>query len=176
MSQELARIIPATAPALRDPATAESALLEFQSPTTALISKQPPAIARYFTFVLATMLVVFFVIAGTVPIDRVVTAQGKVEAQGSNILLQPLEASIVRSIDVRIGQRVQKGELLARLDPTFTGADLVSMEEQTDSLKTEVDRLTAEANGREYIPTTTPASQLQAAIFKQRLAERGFKL
>ena len=176
MSQELARIIPATAPALRDPATAETALLEFQSPTSALVAKEPPAVARYFTFVLASMLVIFFVIAGTVPIDRVVTASGKVEPQGSNILLQPLEASVVRAIDVRVGQRVQKGDLLARLDPTFTGADLVSMEEQTDSLQTEVNRLTAEANDREYTPTLTPSSQLQAAIFKQRQAERGFKL
>ncbi len=176
MSQELARIIPSKVPALRDEAYAENSLLEFQSPTSALVAKPPPALARYATYTLTSMLVVFLVVAGTVPIDRVVTATGKVAAQGSNILLQPLETSVVRSIDVRVGQRVQKGDLLARLDPTFSGADASSLQQQTDSLQTEVDRLTAEANGREYFGPATPPGQLQTAIFKQRQAEHGFKL
>ena len=176
MSQELARIIPAKLPALRNEALADTALLEFQSPTAALVAKPPPPMARYATYVLASMLVVFLVIAGTVPIDRVVTATGKVAPQGANILLQPLETAVVRSIDVKVGQRVQKGDLLARLDPTFTGADVEGMQQQNDSLQTEVDRLSAEAADREYFGPLTTVGQLQTAIFKQRQAERGFKL
>jgi len=176
MAQELARITPSKVPSLRDEAVADRALLEFQSPTSALVAKPVPAVAHYATYVLASMLVVFLVVAGTVPIDRVVTATGKVAPQGNNMLVQPLETSVVRAIEVKVGQRVQKGELLARLDPTFTGADMTSLQEQTQSLQAEVDRLTAEANDSEYYGGTTPASMLQAAIFKQRQAERGFKL
>ncbi len=176
MAQEIARILPARAPAIRDEGMAERALLEFQSPTSALVAKPVPAAASYATYILASMLVIFLIIAGTVPIDRVVTATGKLSPVGNNMLVQPLETSIVRAIEVRVGQHVTKGELLARLDPTFSGADMKSLEETTQSLQSEVDRLTAEANDREYYGGTTPSSMLQAAIFKQRQAERGFKL
>ena len=44
---------------------------------------------------------------GLIPIDRVVTAQGKVVSQAPTIVVQPLETSIVRSIDVREGQVVR---------------------------------------------------------------------
>jgi hemolysin D len=176
MAQELARVTSAKVPAIRDEAMAGRALLEFQSPTSALVAKEAPAVARYATYVLASMLAAFLVVAGTVPVDRVVTATGRVAPQGNDMLVQPLETSVVRSIDVRVGQRVRKGDLLARLDPTFSGADMTSLDEQTQSLQAEVDRLTAEADGGEYYGSLTPSGMLQGAIFKQRQAERGFKL
>ena len=40
------------------------------------------------------------------------------------MVVQPLETSIVRSIDVHEGEQVHAGQLLARLDPTFAAADL----------------------------------------------------
>ena len=129
----------------RQEAAANRTLLEFQSPTIALVAKPLPAFAYYATYVLASMLVIFLVIAGTVPIDRVVTATGRVVSQNSNMLVQPLETSIVRSIEVSIGQRVHAGDLLARLDPTFAGADMSGLQAQTQSLQAEVDRLKAEA-------------------------------
>jgi hemolysin D len=47
---------------------------------------------------------------------------------------------------------------------------------QVASLKAEVDRLEAEANGRPYQPDGSPASQLQVLIFGQHHAERTSKL
>jgi HlyD family secretion protein len=162
--------------AARDEVAANRALLEFQSPTVALVAKPVPTVAHYATYVLASLLAVFLGIAGTVPIDRVVSASGKVVSQSSNMLIQPLETSIVRSIDVKVGQQVHKGDLLARLDPTFAGADLEGLKTQTQSLKAEVDRLTAEGSGGVYVSDGSAASQLQAAIFQQRRAERGFRV
>ena len=78
-------------------------------------------------------------------------------SRSSNMLIQPLETSIVRSIDVKIGQRVHAGDLLAQLDPTFAGADLTSLVKQTVSLKAEVTRLTAEAAGKPAIAATSRA-------------------
>jgi len=160
----------------RQEAAANRTLLEFQSPTFALVAKPLPAFAYYATYVLASMLVVFLIIAGTVPIDRVVSATGRVVSQNSNMLVQPLETSIVRSIEVAVGQRVHAGELLARLDPTFSGADMSGLQAQTQSLQAEVDRLKAEAAGTLYTGDISPAGQLQAAIYKEREAERSFKL
>ncbi len=175
MAQEIGRVS-GRAVAAQNEMAANRALLEFQSPTIALVSKPVPTLAFHLTWILASALAVFLVIAGTVPIDRVVSATGRVVSQSPNMLIQPLETSIVRSVDVKVGQQVRKGELLARLDPTFAGADLEGLKTQTDSLHAEVNRLTAEGSGTNYVSDGSSASQLQAAIFKQRQAERGFRV
>lgn len=175
MAQELARA-KSRALAGRDERDSGRAILEFQSPTISLVAKPVPSMAHYATYVLASMLVVFLVVAGTVPIDRVVTSTGRVTTESSNLLIQPLETSIVRSIDVKVGQRVKQGDLLARLDPTFAGADFSSLVTQTASLQAEVDRLKLEAAGGVYTGDGSAAASLQAAIFKQRQAERGFRV
>lgn len=151
-------------------------LLEYQSPSAALIEQPVPARSRYTLWVLASMFVVGLVLSGTVPIDRVVVSQGKVVTTNSNIAIQPLETSIVRSIDVREGQIVKTGQLLARLDPTFVAADADSLETQVASLQAEVDRLQAEVDGRPYVGDGSAPSQLQSLIFTQRNAERSYRL
>ena len=152
-------------------------LLEFQSPSAALIEQKVSADSRYTLWVLASIFVVVLVLMGTVPIDRVVVSQGKVIATGgANITIQPLETSIVRSIDVREGELVKAGQLLARLDPTFVAADASSLETQAVSLQAEVDRLQAEVEGRSYVGDGTQPSQLQSLIFTQRSAERSYRL
>jgi HlyD family secretion protein len=153
-------------------------MLEFQSPTAALISLPVPGSARHVTITIVSMVVASIVLAGTIPIDRVVTTPGKLVPQAATLVVQPLETSIVRSIDVHEGQTVKAGDLLARLDPTFAAADAGSLAEQVKSLQAEVDRLTAEAAGRPYIAQnmSDPAQALQAAIYGQRHAERTFKL
>ena len=167
--------VPADKPADKnDPMT--PMLLEFQSPSAALIEQKVPADSRYTLWVLASIFVVVLVLMGTVPIDRVVVSQGKVITTKANIAIQPLETSIVRSIDVREGQVVKSGQLLARLDPTFVAADAGALETQTASLQAEVDRLQAEVEGRSYAGDGTQPSQLQSLIFTQRNAERTFKL
>lgn len=151
-------------------------LLDFQSPSAALIAQRVPTHSRYTLWVLASIFAVALVLMGTVPIDRVVVTQGKVVTGNANIAIQPLETSIVRSIDVREGQLVKPGQLLARLDPTFVAADADSLATQAASLQAEVDRLRAEVDGVPYVGDGSPPSQLQSLIFTQRSAERSFRL
>lgn len=151
-------------------------LLEYQSPSAALIEQRVPAASRYTLWVLASMFVVAVILSATLPIDRVVVSQGKVVTTNSNIVIQPLETAIVRSIDVREGQIVKSGQVLARLDPTFAAADADLTATQVASLQAEVDRLQAEVEGRNYIGDGSPPSQLQSLIFTQRNAERSYKL
>ena len=152
-------------------------LLEFHSPTAALTVTPVQYGARSVTMVVCTMVTVCFAAAGLIPVDKVVTASGKVVAETASSVIQPLETAIIRSVDVREGQLVHKGDLLARLDPTFVSADASSVQAQVDSLQLEVDRLQAEVTGQPYKPaTSSPMSVLQSAIFMQRAAERSFKM
>jgi HlyD family secretion protein len=112
-----------------------------------------------------------------IPIDRVVTAHGKVVSRVPMVVVQPLETSIVRSIDVTEGQSVHAGDVLARLDPTFASADVGALQAQVSSLQAEVARMQAEVEQRSFqYSGTDPPMLLQAGIYAQREAERKSKL
>ena len=152
------------------------ALLEFQSPTAAVIADRIPVSGRLTIWVIAAAILSSLSVMGFYSVDRVVAVPAKVVAKTPNMVVQPLETSIVRQINVREGQLVRAGDRLAMLDPTFVAADAGSLDEQVSSLQVEVDRLQAEADGRTYLGNGSAASQLQAMIFAQKHAERAAKL
>jgi HlyD family secretion protein len=163
--------------AAADPSdSATPILLEFESPTAAVLARPVPLRSRYMTWIVSSIFFVLLWLAYAVPIDRVVSTTGKVVATAPNIVVQPLETAIVRSIDVKDGDLVRKGQLLAQLDPTIAAADAGAAQAQVASLQAEVDRLTAESNNRVYLSDGTQPSELQAVIFAQRHAEYSYKL
>ena len=97
-----------------------------------------PRIARGFILTISSMMVVLTILAATIKLDRVVTANGVVIARDSTIVVQPMEISIVRSIDVNVGDVVHAGQVLARLDPTFAAADMGALATQVSSLQAQV--------------------------------------
>ena len=151
-------------------------LMEYQSPTAALIARPVPLASRHTGWTIVGLIAAVLAALALIPIDRMVAASGKVTATGGNLNVQPLEVSLVRSVNVKEGQLVHAGDVLAELDPTFAQADAGSLETQVASLQAEVDRLTAETQGRPYVSDGSPPSLLQAMIYAQRHAERSFKL
>ena len=153
------------------------ALLEFHSPSASLMEVRPQGLARATIWTVATMFASCALAAGLIPIDKVVTAPGKVVATQNTVVIQPLETSIVRELYVNEGQVVHKGDLLARLDPTFTTSDKTALAQSVASLRAEVERRRAEAAGEDYRPSTNDAaSQVQEVIFAQRRSERTYRL
>jgi hemolysin D len=155
--------------------TAE-AILEFESPTASIIARPIPASARITTWILAGATLLSIAVMALYPIDKVVTVPGKVAARMPNIVIQPLDTSIVRKIAVREGQVVHAGDRLAMLDPTFATADAAASEAQVASLRVEVNRLNAELSGLPYSGNGSQPSQLQVVIYTQRQAEMQAKL
>jgi hemolysin D len=147
-------------------------ILEFQWPSTAIVNAPIPLIARGIVWIVASMVIALIVVMGVIPVDRVITARGMVVSQSPTILLQPLDTAIVRSIDVREGQRVKAGQVLARLDPTFATADADTLQAQLSSLEAEIARLQAEASGQpfNYVGQDNDHA-LQASIYAHRKAE-----
>ena len=151
-------------------------LLEFHSPTGALVHVPVLYAARGVTWMVSTLAVACIAASALIPIDKVVSAQGRIVAKESTTVVQPLEVAIVRTIDVHEGDAVKKGQVLARLDPTFATADSGALRTQVASLQAEVDRLNAEAGGTDYRPLNgDPMALLQGAMFIQRKSERVFK-
>lgn len=148
------------------------ALLEFHSPSAGMMATPVSLAARSTTLWVTGLCAALIVIACVCPLDRVVTGQGTLSAVDSTIVVQPFDQAIVHSIDVREGDVVKPGEILARLDPTMSEADVVNLRHQVESLSAEVARREAEAQGVDYKPDlTNPASTGQEAAFLQRQAE-----
>lgn len=152
-------------------------VLEFMWPSTAIVNAPIPRSARGTTWVIASMVVALIIAMGIIPVDQVVTTPGIIVSQSPTILVQPLETAIVRSIDVREGQLVQAGQVLAHLDPTFAAADLGALTSQVSSLGAQVKRLEAEAQGKPFTYLgNDPNLLLQASIYEHRHAEFQSKL
>src|ERR1700675_4055218 len=124
------------------------AILEFQWPSTAIVNAPIPRSARGISWIVTSLVVAMIAVMGMSPVDQVVTAHGIAVSKAPTILVQPLETAIVRSIEVREGQQVRAGEILAKLDPTFAAADLGALTAQVSSLEAEVSRLQAEGENK----------------------------
>ncbi len=137
------------------------------------IERSPlPWMAQTTLYVILALLVSFLLWATFSQVDQVVVARGRLVTPLPNIVVQPLETSIIQSLDVRIGQVVKKGESLATLDPTFTGADEAQLRTRLSSLDTQVERLKTEIAGN---PASGHAeantdSALQAQLSTERQA------
>lgn len=153
------------------------ALLEFHSPTAALVNMPPTASAQYITWLVGALVLSSVTVMSVFPLDRVVSTQGRLVSTEQTLLVQPLDTSIVRSIDVREGDFVHKGDVLAHLDPTSSGADIENMRAQMDQYQAEVDRLISEAEGQIYkADPKNPASVQQGEAFLRRRAEFNAKV
>ncbi|GBQ26038.1 major facilitator superfamily multidrug resistance transporter EmrA/FusE [Acetobacter estunensis NRIC 0472] len=147
-------------------------LLEFHSPSAALVNMPPTPSAEYITWLIGSLTLATVIVMTVFPLNRVVSTPGRIVSTQQTLVVQPLETSIIRSIDVHEGDFVHKGQVLAHLDPTISDADIANMKELNDSYSAEVDRLTAEAEGHDYIPDPqNPSSTQQAANFLRRKAE-----
>jgi len=152
-------------------------ILEYQSPSSAIINMPMPRIARGFTLTISSMILVLFIVAATLNVDRVVTASGVVVARASTVVVQPLETAIVRSIEVSVGDVVHAGQVLARLDPTFAAADMGALAKQVSALQAQVSRMQAEMENRPFAYSgLDPDLSFQAAVYAQRQSEYNFKL
>ncbi|HTW29174.1 MAG TPA: HlyD family type I secretion periplasmic adaptor subunit [Acetobacteraceae bacterium] len=161
----------------RDVATSERALLEFESPSETLIALPAHGPARINVYVVGLMFAAFLAVACLVPMDIIVTAQGTTMALNSTVVLQPLETAIVREIDVREGQVVHKGQILAKLDPTFAASDEKQYQDLVDKDRAEIARLTAELEEKPFHPeASTQAMLISATLYAQRQAQLAAQL
>ncbi len=165
-------------PALRSNATPDRIIRLFQSETAEILEAPEPFGVRATLYVVAAFFVALIVLGLVTRLDRVVTStSGHIVTTESTVVLQALDPSLIKTIDVREGERVKAGEVLATLDPTFAAADVGALQQQVASLDAQIARCEAELANRPYDPT--PAAdptmdryvQLQRSYYLQRKAQ-----
>lgn len=159
-------------------APAQSVIRSFQSDVAAIREAPLPRSAMTTSHVLAGFVVLFGLILWIGKIDRVIqSTQGQIDLVTPPQVYQAFDQSIIRSINVREGMRVKKGEVLATLDSTFAAADVTQLRQQVASLNAEIVRDQAELAGKAPVftgnddPYQRHYNQLQQKLFLDRQAQ-----
>ena len=153
-------------------------VLEFQSPTAAVIATPLPPLARSTTYILSALVAVTLVITGTFKVDKLVVGTGTLNATTADSSIQVFNSSsIIRAIKVHAGDFVTKGQVLATLDPTYATADLTGLTKQEQNYAAQVAQLQAQEDGKPYVPDPgNPYSALLLQTYNQQVGQYKYTL
>lgn len=147
--------------------------IPFQPDAVEIELRRLPFSARFALYTILFLLIAAVAWASWAKIDRTVTARGKLVSQSRTIVKQPYRSSVIRSLDVKAGDYVERGSLIASLDPTLTKADRGQLEVKNVALDTEMARLLAEQKKESFIPVErSEIAIMQLEVFKHRQLEK----
>ena len=106
--------------------------------------RQPLTGSRLIIVSAAIGFALFLLWAMLAQVDEVSSGQGKVIPSSKAQLIQSAEPATIRELMVRSGQRVRRGQLLARLDDTQSASELGQIQAETRALTARSARLSAE--------------------------------
>jgi hemolysin D len=167
------KLFPSSRPTGRELATPGREVRVFQSETAEILEAAQPSQSLLLVFVLTGVFVSLLLIAVCLRVDRVISStSGEIVTVDPTVVLGALDQSIIKTIDVAEGQQVEKGELLATLDPTFTTADVGALKAQVAGLDAQIARCKAELAQKPFdlAPGSDPVANSYIA------AQRGYYL
>jgi membrane fusion protein, adhesin transport system len=103
--------------------------------------------SRLVIFASACGFALFLIWAMLAQVDEVTRGQGRVIPSSKVQVVQSLEPASIRTILVRSGQHVRKGQLLVRMDNTESSSQLGQIEAENRSLAARAARLEREGEG-----------------------------
>lgn len=134
-----------------------------------LETRKCPLPAHSVLWVLVLLLVLAVVWASVSKVDKVVAAEGKLVTARPNITMKPLERTVIKRVPVRVGQVVNKDEILVELDPTVNRAELRSLCDQLAHYRCQAVRLRAEQAGEQELVYPDDLAQTEAAALHRAL-------
>jgi hemolysin D len=113
---------------------------EFLPAALEIVERPVSPTGRLSAYLLGLGLVIALAWAVFGKVDVVASAQGRLIPVDNVKLIQSSDAGVVRSILVRDGQEVRKGQVLVELDPTATAADTAQARSALQTAQLEVAR------------------------------------
>lgn len=117
----------------------------------------------------------FVIWASVFRIDQVARAVGEVIAKSRIQVIQAVDGGVLSDLYVREGDRVEAGQLIARLDPARIGAAVREIEARLAALEAKATRLRAEVIGAdelifsEAVQGFPELARVERALFTQRI-------
>ena len=127
------------------------------------IEDRPPAAGGHIIKIVSFLIAAFLAWAGLTTLQEVTRGEGKIIPSSKMQVIQSAEPGVVREILVREGQRVEKGDILARLDNTLTSSGLGELSSRAYALEAAVARLRVEHERGFDAPYQCPAEVAKAA-------------
>ena len=105
-----------------------------------------------------------------VPIDGAVIVSGAIEVPGRPRPVQAPDGGVIEAIAVREGERVRRGQIVARLDGRLLRAERAVLEARLSATDARLSRLRAELTGEDMAPAEDEAATGEAAVLAARRA------
>ena len=123
---------------------------EFVNSLSSAVVEHTPRRARWVLYFWVLTVLLFIIWASFTQIDEITRGQGEVVPSGENQMVQNLEGGIVKKIYVKIGDSVEKGQQLLKIDNLKFEAQRGSTNIKELELKAKMVRLKAEADGKQF--------------------------
>lgn len=111
---------------------------ENRESTPSVVLRQSPFWSRTILWGLIGMTTLVVIWANVAKIEEAIPAQGKLEPQDTVKELQTPVNGVVKAVYVKDGQKVRRGDLLLRLDPTAAKSQLLSLQKVRNTLRQEI--------------------------------------
>ena len=130
--------------------------------------KKPLAVAG---MVIIAMVLSFGVWASFAEIDVTVSTRGKILTSIPNVEVQSNHSSVVKTILVKEGDNVVKGQALAEFDETLIASDFRNTKDELAATNKDITRTKAELNFILDKEFEAPTGKLQLAVFEGQVSE-----
>jgi len=137
---------------------------EFMPEVAGVMAEDSSRRSRITVWIAAALIITALVWAKFAVLQEVTMGEGKAIPSSKVQVIQNLEGGIVTEIFVREGQIVNKGDTLLRLDDTRFLSNKGESEVDKYTLMAQVDRLSAESEGRPFKPSAEVLSKAPQSV------------
>lgn len=151
--------------------------IDFMSETAAAAMQGPPGYSHAIVWTTFAFIAAFIVWAAYANIGETTVGEGKVIPSSQIQVVQNLEGGIVSEIRIKVGDVVQKNQVLMLIDDTRYASSFQENKAKNDALTAKIARLSAEVSGQ---PFNLPAqfrkdnpdlANRELTLYQQRQAE-----
>lgn len=156
--------------------------VEFMTDSSAAMLQGVPFRYHLILIAAAGFLFIAGIWASFATLDVVTVAQGKVIPSRSMQVVQNLEGGIVKDIRVKVGEVVERGQVVMIIDDTRFVSSMKEGVVQSDALQAKIERLTAETSGlplkfsKELMESSPDTVKNETSLYENRKHELEVKL
>ena len=143
---------------------------DFSPPLLRIQAKPAPPLAGWMLRLLIALLAAALLWTVFGRLDIVAVADGKLVPASYLKIVQPAEQGIVKEILVKEGEKVAAGQVLVRMDPVLTDADVKSVQTEYDNKRLALRRIDAQLAGRPLTREQGDPAELFAQVSVQYAA------
>ena len=141
--------------------------VDFQPDAVEIAMRPLPLFARGGVWLGAFLFVTALVASYFAQVDVVVSATGKLDSVEPQMVLKPLDRTVIKAIHVKPGDEVKEGQVLIEFDPEISQMEQQRLETEVRNLQAQYDRLHAEFSGIPFEvkdPLNTESSPLESSL------------